>query len=133
MRTKRIARIAILVCVALAFGASVATADKMVRAKQAVILSDDITKQTNDVIHFTGVSGGTVEPQATSAPDGSANSPGNDNNRSGLGDGTNPGQGSGTANSPNQGTDNPNNAGGGGSSGNSNSNGNGNSHGHGPH
>lgn len=71
---------------------TVASADTEVNANVVVVVSDDIMKRTTDVAR---------------AGDG------NDNNKSGLGDGTNPNQGGGTGNSPNKGTDNPNNAPGG--------------------
>ncbi len=73
---------------------TVASADTEVNANVVVVVSDDIMKKTTDVAR---------------AGDGD----GNDNNKSGLGDGTNPNQGGGTGNSPNEGTDNPNNAPGG--------------------
>ena len=77
-------------------------------------------------VSFAGVTvSNSIEDVSSSlvldAADGEAS--GNDNNRSGLGDGTNPGQGSGTGNSPNEGTDNPNNAGSGGPQGSGSGNG----------
>lgn len=96
---QRLSSHAPLAVLALALlAAPVAVADRVVQSNEPVVISNDITDRSTQV------------RSAESTP---ANDEGdaNDDNRSGLGDGTNPGQGDGTENSPNEGTDNPNNAG----------------------
>jgi len=83
-----------ILIVLLALGlASPALGDWETAPGQIVLLSDEIFGNSVNVTR----------------PSDSA--PGNDKNKSGMGDSTNPGQGSGIANSPNEGTDNPNNSG----------------------
>ena len=53
---------------------------------------------------------GDLDGTAWAGDDDPGTGHGNDDNRSGLGDGTNPGHGAGRENSPNEGTDNPNQA-----------------------
>ncbi len=103
MKLRNLARslavgLAALAGMSLAFATGVASADKLVRAKQAVLVSDDITKNTTDVLHAAGVSGGTV-PGAAS-----------DVSKAGFADDSNPNQGGGTVNAKVGGTDNPNKA-----------------------
>ncbi len=90
--------------VALATGVGVAGADNVVRAKQAVLISDDITNNVTHVAHAAGVSGGTV-PGAPGA--------GDVDSAAGFDDGSNPNKdaGGGTSNVTVGGTDNPNKAG----------------------
>jgi hypothetical protein len=77
-----------------------ALADRVVNANEPIVISDDITDMTQAVVSASSVTG---------SEDGGGNGNGNDDNLSGLGDGTNPGQGGGTDNAVNDGTDNPNN------------------------
>lgn len=70
--------------------ASQASADRPADAGEVIVLSDDIRKNTTEVKHAKS---------------------GNEDNKSGLGDGTNPGAGGGTDNASNTGTDNPNESG----------------------
>jgi hypothetical protein len=88
----------------LLFWTGFAAADQTVNAAQVVVVSDDISNETTNVVH----AGDT--PSDSSSSSSTASSSGNSSNRSGLGDGTNPGKGGGRANSRNQGTDNPSQA-----------------------
>ncbi len=90
--------IAAVAGMSLAFATGVAGADQTVRAKQAVLVSDDITNSVTDVLHAAGVSGGTVPGAASDA------------NKAGFADDSNPNQGGGTVNAKVGGTDNPNKA-----------------------
>ncbi len=106
----------------------ISAADRESNPGEVLMLSDELFGRSVGITRGS-VSGTTGDPSTSAgspADDPSAendvnddsddalasagNGPGNDHNRSGLGDGSNPGQGDGTENSPNEGTDNPNNA-----------------------
>ena len=89
-------RILFLTALSLMLFASPAVADRTATGGEVIVISDEIWGKSVDV------------ERPASADDTQRS--GNDQNRSGLGDGTNPGQGSGRDNATNEGTDNPNNA-----------------------
>ncbi len=56
--------LAVLGGIAVAFATGIASADRQVGAQQAVIISNDITKQVTEVIHAAGVTGFAALPGA---------------------------------------------------------------------
>lgn len=107
MKMLRLCRLAILTAAALALlhiGSGVAQADRVVQSNEAIIISNDITNSTTNVVSTSGT---LVVPD----PSAAELAAGDVDNAAGMADGTNPNQGKGTDHSPIGGTNNPNQSG----------------------